>query len=108
MEEDLARQWANLSLTEDEDNVKVIILKVQLDKGKNQGKTCVIGKLVADHMVSKETIWKTLMRGWKPDGDLSFTVLGENMFLIDFTLLDDKERVLKWRPWVFAKRPFSD
>jgi predicted molibdopterin-dependent oxidoreductase YjgC len=65
MEEDLARQWANLSLTEDEDRVEVVIPKVQLDKGKNQGKTCVIGKLVADHMVSKETIKKSLKRGWR-------------------------------------------
>jgi hypothetical protein len=33
-----------------------------------RGKTCLVGKLIADHLVSKEIIRATLLRGWKPSG----------------------------------------
>jgi hypothetical protein len=107
MEEDLAKQWANLSLTEDEDSVEVIIPKAQIDIGKNQGKTCVIGKLIADHMVSKETIKNSMLKWWKlEEKNLSFMVIGENLFLIDFKLPEDKERVLEGKPWAFEGNLF--
>ena len=39
-------------------------------------------------------------------GNLSFKVLAENLFLINFTELSDKERVLVGRPWVFESSLF--
>jgi hypothetical protein len=61
----------------------------------------VLGKLVTNRMVSKEAIKMTLMRWWKPSGSFSFQVLGENMFLVEFTNVGDKKRILVGRPWVF-------
>jgi hypothetical protein len=72
-----------------------------LKKGKSYGKACVLGKLVADRLVSDETIKSTLVNWWKPSENISFKVLGENMFLIEFGDIEDKERVLVGRPWVF-------
>lgn len=41
------------------------------------------------------------MAWWKPSGSLSFKVLRDNLFLIDFAYPGDKERILVGRPWVF-------
>jgi hypothetical protein len=65
------------------------------------GSLCVIGKLIANRLVSKETIKSTLLRWWKMKGTLSYKVLGENVFLVEFTDAGDKKRVLDGRPWVF-------
>jgi hypothetical protein len=70
--------------------------------GDNLGKACIVGKLIADRMVSKEVIKTAMIQWWKPEENLSFKVLGENMFLIEFTKVGDKERVLEGRPWVFG------
>jgi hypothetical protein len=65
------------------------------------GQACVVGKLIEDRYVNKETIKITLTRWWKPSGTLSFKVLGENMFLVEFTYARDKKWILDGRPRVF-------
>lgn len=106
MAEDLTKLWGNLTLTEEEDGAEVEIQAGELDVGVTLGKACVVGKLIADHMVSKEIIRSDLMRWWKPEGNISFKILGENLFLIEFTDKRDKERVLEGRPWIFEGNLF--
>jgi hypothetical protein len=62
-----------------------------------------VGKLIADRLVSKETIKTKMVRGWRPLGNLSFKVLGENLFLLEFEYECDRIRVLEGRPWVFER-----
>ena len=38
---------------------------------------------------------------WKLEEKFSFKILGENLFLIEFTNAADKKRVLEGRPWGF-------
>jgi hypothetical protein len=52
----------------------------------------VVGKLVAERQVSKETIKTTLIRWWKILDPTSFKILGENLFLVEFTNEDDKKK----------------
>ena len=80
--------------------------KYAWEKGASLGKTCVVGKLIADHLVSKEIIRTTLLWGWKPTVTPSFKVLGDNLFLVDFGDERDKQRVLKRRPWFFEGNLF--
>ena len=47
--------WGKFSLTDVKD-LELLIPKVKLQEGVTQGKTCVLGKLIAERMVSKETI----------------------------------------------------
>lgn len=61
----------------------------------------MVGKLIVNHLVSKEIIRNTLVRWWKPADNFFFKVLGENLFLIEFANKHDKERVLGGRPWVY-------
>jgi hypothetical protein len=79
MAEDLMQMWKNLSLVEDE----CLEWEAPTDEWRevsSHGKNCVVGKLVADHQVSKEMIKKSLLRSWRISDTLSFKVLGENMF----------------------------
>ena len=101
MVDDLSRLWGSLSLSEME-GAEMVVQNQAWEVGANRGKTCVVGKLIANHMVSKETIRTTLIRGWKPSGTPNFKVLGDNMFLVDFSNKEDKINVLEGRPWVFA------
>jgi preprotein translocase subunit Sec63 len=92
--------WKNLSLADDE------CMEWEAPAGEcrdmvSRGQTCVIRKLFADHIVSKETIKNTLLRWWKLSETISFKILGENLFLVEFIDEDDKRRVLEGRPWVF-------
>lgn len=106
MADDLTRMWGNFSLFEVE-GVELEIQNQAWKEGAHRGRTCVVGKLIADHLVSKETIRSTLIRIWKPSGSPSFKVLGDNMFLVDFVSESDKTRVLEGRPWVFEGNLFA-
>lgn len=62
------------------------------------GKTCLVGKLLADCLIGKNTIRSTLIKGWRPVGNTSFTNLGDNLFLIEFEHFWEKYQVLEDRP----------
>jgi hypothetical protein len=94
MEDDLRRMWGNFSLLE----VECDEMETQnhtWEVGAHQRKTCGVGKLIADHLVSKGIIQTTLLCGWKPSGTSTFKVLGDNLFLVDFVTEKDKQRVLE-------------
>lgn len=92
--------WENLSLTEDE-HIELEANIQDLEVAEQYGKFCLVGKLFADQAASKEMIRTKLRRSWKSSGNLSFKVLGENFFLVEFENEADKDRVLEGRPWVF-------
>jgi hypothetical protein len=75
--------------------------------GAVRGKTCLAGKLISNHLVSKEIIKSTSLRGWKPLRTPAFKVLGDNLFLVDFENERDKKRVLEGRPWAFKGHLFA-
>jgi hypothetical protein len=100
MADDLVNQWENFSLTEEED-FELAIPKVDIQERVTRGQACILGKLISDRLVSRETIRNYFMDWWKPLKSITFKILGDNLFLIDFEDLEDKERVLNGRPWVF-------
>jgi hypothetical protein len=106
MAEDLMQMWGNFSLTEEElegyngqnESLEEVTIK---------GKNCLVGKLLVERIVGKESIRSAMINGWKPMGYLSFKVLGDNLFLIEFKYEEDKLRVLEGRPWFFEDNLFS-
>jgi hypothetical protein len=72
-----------------------------------RSQACLVGKILADRMIGKEIIKSMLIWGWRPKGSISFKVLGENLFIIEFEYVWDKTRVLEGRPWVFEGSLFS-
>jgi hypothetical protein len=99
MAEDLENLWGNFSLAEEEEEELEIVAQ-ETDGIAQRGKLCLVGKLIADRLISKETVKSKLIRGWRPRGTLSFTVLGENLFLMEFQYECDRIRVLEGRPWI--------
>lgn len=76
MADDLSKMWMNLSLTEEE-SVELDTPDEELKEVVTREQSCVLGKLIADRMVSKEMIKTALMHWWKLLGILSFQVLGK-------------------------------
>ena len=79
MAEDLTILCGNLSLSIDESQ------EVEIEKQKpaglsTRGKLCLVGKLIVDQLIGKESIKRTLVKGWRPSGFLTFKVLGDNLF----------------------------
>lgn len=92
MVDELPRLWEKFTLTEAED-VELEIPGGKFQKVVSRVQTCIVGKLIADQLVSKEVLKDSLSLWWKLRGELSFKVLGDNLFLIDFTHKEDKEHV---------------
>jgi hypothetical protein len=105
MVDDLSKLWEELLLIEVEDE-ELSIQRDELEGIASRGRVCILGKLIIDCMICKEMLQSMLMRWWKLVENLSFKILGENLFLIDFESPRDKERVLKGRPWVFEESLF--
>lgn len=55
MMDDLNRLWESFSLSEME-GAEMEIQKQAWEEGANRGRTCVVGKLITNHLVSKETL----------------------------------------------------
>jgi hypothetical protein len=100
MSQDNSKPWPNHPLLEVESE-EIEIQGEDVLNVEARSHACVIGKLVADHYVSKETIRTQMVKWWKLEKDITFKVLGENLFLIEFMDAQDKPRVLAGRPWVF-------
>jgi hypothetical protein len=105
MVDELSSMWANFSLAEDEDG-EIEIQKTEVKGIINRGQFCIIGKLLSERTISKETIKEKLLRWWRIKGSFTFKILGENLFLIEFEEARDKAKVLEGRPWVFKGNLF--
>lgn len=106
MADEISRMWGNFTLTEEE-GIEVVAPEEVLSEIVLKGQLCLVGKLLADRMVGKESIRSKLILGWRPTGSISFKALGENLFLIEFEYSCDKDRVLEGRPWGFEGSLFA-
>ncbi|XP_059458415.1 uncharacterized protein LOC132188014 [Corylus avellana] len=97
--EELSKMWNKLRLSEEEES-DVVVQEDVLEEGVNRGSNCLVGRLIVDRVIAKSTVRGMLMRRWRPTGELSFKVMGENLFLLDFENPGDKFLVLEGRPWV--------
>lgn len=66
-----------------------------------RGGLCLVGKLLMARVVSGEILRTTLLRAWRLTESANFTTLNDNLFLIEFDLIDDLEHVLEGGPWLF-------
>jgi len=100
MMEELSSMWGNFSLREEE-NVGVSLGAPEVEPLVNRGRSCIVGKLIADRIIPKEYYKDPLTRIWRPLGELMFNVIGENLFVAEFEHGEDKSRILEGRPWIF-------
>jgi len=98
--EEISDMWGKFSLREEE-TVGVSLETPEIVPMVNRGRSCLVGKLVADRIIPKEFYKAPLLRAWKPAGSASFKVIGENMFIVEFENEWDKSRIMEGRPWLF-------
>jgi hypothetical protein len=106
MAEDLSRMWDSFSLRDDED-AEMEIQQQDWEVGTIRGRSCLVGKLIADRMVSKEVIRSTIQRGEKLEKTPTFKVMGDNLFLVELESEKDKRRILEGRPWSVEGHMFA-
>jgi hypothetical protein len=98
--EDITKMWGKFTLMEVEDMGVNIDIQTTAPIV-SRGSSCIVGKMLAKRMVSKEIIKTPLFKAWHPTWWVSFKEVGMNLFLIDFENQGDKDRVLEGRPWTF-------
>jgi hypothetical protein len=96
----ISSMWGNFTLSKKED-VEVQIREGSADPIANRGQSCLVGRLLADRVVPKDYIRVHMLRAWKILGTVSFKVLWDNLFLLDFEHEWDKTHVMRGRPWLF-------
>lgn len=104
--EELSKVWNRLRLSEEEES-DVVVQEEVLEEGVNRGYNCLVGRLIVDRVIAKNTVRGMLIRRWRPTGELSFKVMGENLFLLEFENPGDKSLVLEGRPWVVDGNLFA-
>jgi hypothetical protein len=100
MSEDLSSLWSKLRLSEAECS-DVVMQEEVVKEGISKGQNCLVGKLIVDRVIAKNTVRAVLLRRWKLSRSISFKVMGENLFLMEFEHYWEKSLVLEGRPWVF-------
>jgi hypothetical protein len=65
MVKDLTRLLGNFFLSAKEGN-ELKITNQKLTSLSMRGKSCLVGKLIAKRIIGKESIRKTLIKGWRP------------------------------------------
>lgn len=73
----------------------------------NQGAPCLVGKLHSKRIIRKTVIQTTMNKIWKLSQSCTFHVISENLFLLQFSSVEDKNKVLKGTPWLFDVYLFS-
>ncbi|XWS69090.1 hypothetical protein CRYUN_Cryun04dG0149500 [Craigia yunnanensis] len=102
MSDNLENLWSKLSLTEDE-LIEVVEAKDWIEKAKEIGRNCLIGRLVLNKRVNIEAMKKVLSIVWKISTGMTVKEVGEKMFIFQFGDNMEKERVLLRQPWTFNK-----
>jgi len=85
----------------EEESLGVSVDAEELDPLMVKGKVCAVGKILADRVIPKDSYKGPLSRVWRQEGNISFSSLGENLFIVEFDNEWDKARVLEGRPWLF-------
>lgn len=106
MADEILHLWKDFSLSEAE-SLEVEVPDIGIGNITPRGSSCLVGKLLADRIIGKDTIKSMVVRGWQPSGTMVFKNLGNNLFLMEFEHVWDKARVLEGRPWVFEGHLFS-
>lgn len=67
---------------------------------------CLVGCIVAEKILNKDSFRSTMMKVWKLTSTIVFYNVGENLYLLEFMNEQDINRVKVGRPWMFDKNLF--
>jgi hypothetical protein len=97
MVEELSERWGKF-IHDDDESMGVALDGEDIAPLVQKGKECLIGKLLADRIMSKVHLRAPLLRIWRPGGKVSFQIIGGNLFVMEFEEVCDKLRILEGCP----------
>ncbi|XP_059436282.1 uncharacterized protein LOC132169233 [Corylus avellana] len=102
MVEELAVMCDRISLTEGEKE-GITIVEGEIKDLRQKGERCIVGRIGSEKRINKEAFMVMIRRLWKIVGNIVFKELQDNMWLFEFSKVEDKCRVLEGRPWLFDR-----
>ncbi|XP_042990668.1 uncharacterized protein LOC122317666 [Carya illinoinensis] len=102
MAEDITARWKSLKLTEEEQQ-EIVLSEEAVLSSNAKGELCLLAKIFNDRTANREAFRTTMSKIWNTEGWLTFKDLETNVYLIEFQLVSDKEKVLLGRPWSFDR-----
>lgn len=96
----LAKRWQQLNLSNEEEN-EIVVDVGKLMEVNSKGKTSIIGKLHADHTISKEIIQKSMSKIWRTSKPFCILDIKQNIFIFSFDNDDDMNWVMHRETWLF-------
>ncbi|KAF5474654.1 hypothetical protein F2P56_006537 [Juglans regia] len=101
----LEDQWEKLKLSDEERRV-VDVGEDNEEEAWEYGERSIVGKIFLDRTIGRETLSATMRKIWRISKPAEFREVGDNKFVISFSSVADKLRVLDGRPWLFDNHLF--
>ncbi|KAL2903860.1 hypothetical protein RDABS01_002570 [Bienertia sinuspersici] len=97
----LEERWKALSLTKAEDDA-LVCEEEEVDEVSDQlVALSLVGKLLTNAPFNPEALKNTMRSLWKPTKSLVVREIEDNIFVFQFFLWADREKVLEQGPWLF-------
>lgn len=93
------KPYTKASLTDGE-KAGITIPDGEIEKAKERVNNCLVGKYWSEKKYNKRVFKSVLTRIWRVER-VNFRDLHDNIWLIEFSDLEDKHRVMDGRPWSF-------
>ncbi|CAK9157161.1 unnamed protein product [Ilex paraguariensis] len=93
MDEEMQQLWSNFTLGEEE-SLGVHLLDQGDGELGEKGKLCIFGKVLSDKLYNKVAFKSMMKKVWN-NIKVEFIEVGDNLFLIQFSNMLDKNRVLE-------------
>jgi hypothetical protein len=92
----------NTTLSKGE-QVDIVVEDCEVAATKQQGNSCLIGKIWVGKRVNRESFISVFKRIWRTEKEVGFKEVQPNVWIFEFSKETDKIRVLKGRPWSFDR-----
>jgi hypothetical protein len=93
MEELIDKMGGRLKLSDGESIGITITADDTADLRLKSGR-CLVGRIMSERRIQKEAFQTLMTRLWKPAREVFFKELNDNLWLIEFSTIDDKRRIL--------------
>lgn len=93
--------WTDLAHRGEKEGISISVGEVA--DLREKGSRCLVGRLVTEKRTNKDAFKSLLTSLWRLVGRVQFKEIQEALWILEFSDLDDKQRVLDSRPWLFDR-----
>lgn len=96
----LEDKWKYLTLIEVEGE-EITINEQEIAAEIKIGENSIIGRVLIERSVNKDVSRNEMLRAWKLTKSFNIVEIKPNLYIFSFENREDKEKVIKGRPWLF-------